>query len=220
MSTQLNSIDCRDDLATLLPSSKETNLIYQINGIEPEDVEKFNKIHEKRQVQKKIQFLKKRNVSLRFFSFGNQQFYQNLLLVDDGLPQLLAEILKTSYWTSIFSCKEIISKIVKRNPMKYPVGTSNFYQIKFTKFLRLLALGIKPTKDWYDSNEKFIGCRILQKDGKTLTFYKTDQQKLDEYLFGSTRFRYPSNDYQDIMIVYQEDDLFKIKLNLQIQIQS
>lgn len=202
---------------TLLNASEATNLIYKVEGINDEDMENFNKIEGKNKLKVRMNYLKEKHASLIFSSYANQKFHDNLQLIDDGLPFLVAEILKTFFLTFKSPCKEILSKVAEQNPIGYPERTPNFYEIKFARFLRSVALGLKPSVEWDDSDEATGGYIVVKKSGEIIAFYIYNRKKFSEYLLNSTKLERASISRHHYMKIYKEDGIFKIKLNLQIR---
>jgi hypothetical protein len=111
-------------MPTLLNATGATNFIFEVqsqNILTKEDIDNSNNI---KNFYDKFTYFSKQQIKLSFSHISRQNFYDNLILIDSQLPQILACILEDHY-----SSKKVnkISDLVARLTEKNPLGFTNKY---------------------------------------------------------------------------------------------
>ena len=207
--------------STLLNASKATNFVYQIDDISLTDIEieEINSINTKSKIQDQVRTILAKGGRFIFKSIDNQTFYNNLVLIDSCLPQILSHILFDFFSTKRKTVKDLINFIANQNPIHYDTSGSHlFYQYKIKSLLTDVALGMTPSSIWdgkYDANGGYL---VVKEDGDVLCYHIYDKNLFEEYLFNNTRLESPSTTrYKYAKIEKQADNTLLFKLNLQIR---
>jgi hypothetical protein len=206
--------------ATLLNAGKTTNFIYQLNGFKGnvQSIKAINEIDTKSKIKDRLEALKKVGVQLKFTTLQQDVFKNNLVLIDSLLPNILAETLKTFFTTSLSSTKDLTVNINKNNPLNYDNQFAHtFYEYKIKRFLTDVALGMTPSKVWTGVYDATGGYLVVKENGDVLCYHIYNRNQFEDYLFNNTKFETASSTRHEFGKVYQEDDNFYFKLNLQIR---
>jgi len=205
---------------SLLNASKSTNLIFELGGLSTNDISIINSINGGGKIIKRCEYIKKKASNIQFVDFCNPIFKQNLEGIDDGLPDIIAACVKAHYFENCKTSKEAIDYLQRINPRKY--STTGFYETKYKRFLRSVALGMEPATAWDDIDDATGGYIIAKPDGKLVAFFLYDRKLFDTYLYTSTFFERGSTGKHHFMQVYKCKHTNKVllKLNLQIRFKS
>ena len=149
----------------------------------------------------------------------SSQFSENIQFIDSNMPDILALALKISYESNSSNggktIKSVINKLKKLNPLKY--SNTNMYEYKMKKFLCACALGMTPEKNWEGEEDANGGYIVVKQDGSVVCYHLYNRMEFEQYLYDYTCFDTPSTSRYDYMQIYNENSVYKIKLNLQIR---
>ena len=200
---------------TLLNASEATNFVYEISGIDDNQMNEINTINTSKKIVDRINRIKELGGTLSYSHTANFIFSTNLMMVDSLMEQILAEMLLYFYQSKTNSCREIINYIEKVNPLNYP--RPSLYTYKFKKFLSAKALGMNPSKEWGGLDDANGGYLAVKSDGEVLAYFLYDRNKFEQYLLDNTHFEKGSTSKHNFASVYKENDKYYINLNLQIR---
>jgi len=206
--------------ATLLNAGKTTNFIYQVLDFKPtkNEIEYINKIDSKSKIKDRIEVIKSKGGYLKFVSLEQDIFKNNLVLIDSLLPNIVAEILNTFFTTSLSSTKDLIENINKNNPINYDTQFAHtFYEYKMKRFLTDVALGMTPSKVWTGVYDATGGYLIVKENGDVLCYHIYNRNQFEDYLFANTKLETASSTRHEFGKIYEFDEHFYFKLNLQIR---
>jgi hypothetical protein len=145
-------------------------------------------------------------------------FYRNLILIDDSMPIIVANLLLNAY--SGENNKSIIKlheKMTMDNPCGYELqNVGEIYERKIKNFLTDITLGLKASEDWKKDNTP-NGFLVVTKNGEVLSYYLLDRKTFEDCLFTQTKLDVPSRTRHDYGTVYQEEGNYYIKLCLQVR---
>jgi adenine/guanine phosphoribosyltransferase-like PRPP-binding protein len=134
------------------------------------------------------------------------------------MPNLLAEIVKTFYSSSLSAIKDLTEFIHKSNPLNYDNQFAHtFYEYKIKKILTDIALGMTPAKVWsgiYDATGGFL---IVKENGDVLCYHIYNRNQFEDYLFQNTKLETASSTRHEFGKIYIENGKVYFKLNLQIR---
>lgn len=200
---------------TLLNASEATNFVYEITGINDQDMDTINAINSKAKIVERIKAIYDVGGSLKFYKTHNYVFYGNLMMIDSNMEDILAELLLYSYTENVVDCKQIIDHLEKINPLNYP--RKGMYIYKFKQFLCAKALGMNPSKEWSGEDDANGGYIVVKSNGEVLAYHLYNRDKFKEYLFDSTKLERGSTSRHKYAQIYKENGKFYINLNLQIR---
>lgn len=193
--------------ATVFNASHSTNLTYKItgNGKPPT----FKRVSA---VKTNIKELSNAGFKLKFEKFDNPTFEKSLKNIDSNLPQYLAEVLLAYTHSSTTNMKSICEIAFPESD-----NDSELKIQKIKKFLSAASMGLKAATVWSGYPEDFGGMLLVKRDGDVLFYYLYNMKKFEEYLFNNLRFETPSASKHGFGQVFEENNKYFIKLNLQIR---
>ena len=196
---------------TLLNSSQATNFIYSVD-ISEQQMQEINKIETRQKIRDRVLYLKNRNIPIKFEHIENNSFYQNMRLIDLFLPNILAEMVLNFYSGNARKIKDLASLISNQNNF----FSKNELEFKVKSFLLSIGLGMVPAKQWdgFYNADSYI---VVKNNGEIGCFDILNKKILANYLYDSTKFDTPSSSRHDFGYIYQNNNNFYIKLNLQIR---
>ena len=206
--------------ATLLNAGKTTNFIYQISGFKPtsKEIKAINEIDTKSKIKDRIEAIKNADGKLKFTTLEQDIFKNNLVLIDSLLPNIVAEIIKTFFTTTLSSTKDLTESINKANPLDYDTQFAHtFYEYKIKRFLTDVALGMTPSKVWNGIYDATGGYLIVKENGDVLCYHIYNRNQFEDYLFANTKLETASSTRHEFGKLYEENGQFYFKLNLQIR---
>jgi len=206
--------------ATLLNAGKTTNFIYQVLGFKPtvKEIKAINEIDTKSKIKDRIEEMKKAGGKLKFSTLEQDVFKNNLVLIDSLLPNIIAEIIKTFFTTTLSSIKDLTESINKSNPLNYDTQFAHtFYDYKIKRFLTDVALGMTPSKVWTGIYDATGGYLIVKENGEILCYHIYNRNQFEDYLFTNTKLETASSSRHKFGKLYEDNGQFYFKLNLQIR---
>ena len=206
--------------ATLLNAGKTTNFIYEITDFtgNPADVKKINSIDSRSKIKDRIEEIKRLGGSFKFESLEQDIFKNNLVLIDSLLPDILSEIVKQFFSSSLSTLDALTSRISSSNPLNYDTQFSHsFYEYKIKRFLTDVALGMMPSKVWGGLYDATGGYLIVKEDGEILCYHIYNRNQFEDYLFQNTKLETASSTRHDFGQIFEKDGKLYFKLNLQIR---
>lgn len=206
--------------ATLLNAGKTTNFIYQVLDYKPtsKEIQTINGIDTKSKIKDRIEAIKNAGGNLKFSTLEQDVFKNNLVLIDSLLPNIVAEIIKTFFTSTLSSTKDLIKSINNSNPINYDTQFAHtFYEYKIKRFLTDVALGMTPSKVWSGIYDATGGYLIVKENGEVLCYHIYNRNQFEDYLFANTKLETASSSRHDFGKLYEVNGQFFFKLNLQIR---
>ena len=200
---------------TLLNASGATNVIFRLAGFDDAKMQMVNAISTSAKMIDKAQAILHNSTSINFIAFQSEVFFENLQLIDSGLPKIVADALLLHYFYGCKTTEEMLGKI--KDLPQYKSSRSDFCTIKYKRFLRACALGMMPSVPWNDVEEASGGYVIVLPNGELIAFYIYNRALFDQYLVQNTKFERASTSRHKYMSVFKDGSEFFIKLNLQIR---
>ena len=78
-------------------------------------------------------------------------------------------------------------------------------------------MGFKAGTLWSGYPQDFGGMLLVKRDGNVLFYYLYNMKKFEEYLFNNLRFETPSASRHEFGQVYELNNHYFLKLNLQLR---
>ena len=202
--------------SSLINANKDgTNFIYKIKGISAEQVATFNSFDK---FKKKFAYLKSIGATISYQKTANKVLHNNLTLLDLGIERIIADSLIYYYSGDGRSIAEIIERISTADPLEIASNTDQpMYAYKIKQFLLAFALGVTCSTPWYGNFNANGGYIIVKEDGDIICYHFFDRNDLEDYLFCNTRFETPSTSRHLFGDIYQENNEYLLKLNLQVR---
>ena len=202
--------------ATLLNASSNTDFRYIVKGLSENDIEEINNINTRTKLLDRLKYMK--NTQERFDKVISNTMNQNLQMIDSKLPEILADLLITSYKTSEKKIENLVHYVSKNNALNYDGNTELYYKKKIGDFLLAITLGMMPGKIWNGEYDVTGGIILVENDGKILVldaiYYK---EYLVKYLIKNTKLESPSSSRYKMFDIYPDKGEEYFNLNLQIR---
>lgn len=199
----------------LLNTSAENTFKLNLKSSNSIFLEEVNRIED---FSDKIKFLESENIKISFNNYSNSIFYNNLLLIDTSLPQIIAEMALISHINQKVKLKEVVSDLKRKNPLKFDYSKGHgFYEYKIKKLLTEIALGMTDTIPWKGEYSDEIGYVITESEQKIICSHIYYKNLFQDYLFNNTKFETGSTGKHKFGKIYEKDGEFFFNLNLQIR---
>jgi len=206
--------------ATLLNAGKTTNFIYEVLSYRPttNEIEGINEINTKSKIKDRLEAIKNAGGILNFTTLEHNVFKNNLVLIDSLLPNIIAEIIKTFFTSTLNSIKDLTESLNKLNPLSFDTRFAHtFYDYKVKRFLTDVALGMTPSKVWTGIYDATGGYLVVKENGDVLCYHIYNRNKFEDYLFANTKLETASSSRHEFGKLYEDNGRLYFKLNLQIR---
>jgi hypothetical protein len=206
--------------STLLNAGKTTNFIYKINGLQltQNEIEQINSIASKSKIMDRIAQIQNKGGKLEFMKTERQIFYNNLVLIDSLLPEILSQIVFDFYTSEYSHLNDLVDKTRETNPLSFDIQNDHkFYEYKMKRFLTDVALGMMPSIVWTGQYDATGGYLIVKENGDVLCYHIYNRNEFEDYLLNNTKLDTASSTRHGFGSIYEEDDELFFNLNLQIR---
>lgn len=204
--------------ATLLNASNNTNFRYKVDGLNDNDVSIINSIQTRTKLIDRLDYINSKETFIEFDTVPSNILNQNLQMIDSRLPEILADLLLTSYETGIKHIEKLIEIIADKNIINYSGNTYQFYKKKIGDFLLNITLGLMPGELWNGEYTVTGGILLVENNGDILVldaiYYK---EYLVRYLIRNTKLDSPSSNRYKMFDIYDKNGNKYFNLNLQIR---
>lgn len=197
--------------STLINASGATNFIFEILD-ESMQVPKNPPTLFNDSIRDSINNLLKSKYRIIFSKVESEVFNRNLSLIDSNLSKHLAKML-LSYYSGV------ATKFVDLMYGEFPISDKQNEQPthKIKEFMTTMASGMMPSKVWDGAITSLGGLLLVRRDGDVLFYYLYNLKEFQEYLVKNTKFETGSRRRHKFGYIYQENNRYFIKLNLQIR---
>lgn len=199
--------------STLLNASKRTNFIYKVHNFNG-TFDEINSIGGSRKMRDRLQAIIEAGGVLEFSCIESTVFTRNMRVIDSIMPNILAGMLVDYY-----SGKGVtMTRLCALSGAKglYGLGVAEIgYKLK--SFLRAVALGMVPSREWNTRLSAYGGYIIVRNDGMLLCYHLYNDDDFRDYLFNNTKLDTPSTSRHDFGYLYEDDGELFLKLNLQVR---
>lgn len=175
---------------TLFNASGATNFRFKVFGMNDALAKKINAIGGGDKIIRRLEMIK----DIEFDSVcdskrSKDRFAKNLRLITENMDKILGEMLKLFYVERINDCAELATRLEEDDPLK--IGTKNFYRINIKRFLRAVALGLRPASEWNGRNEAEGGCIVVKKNSEITLYPLNNYDDFETYLLNDTKLDTP-----------------------------
>lgn len=200
--------------ATILNASNLTNFIYEVEGLNKENIKEINRITTSKSNTKLRDGLKRifeLGGTIKYSDIQCENFKYNLQMIDSNMPEYLGNVLLDFYKNSKSSLRELF---LENNSFK----DKDFALKKLSDFLEGISFGFFPKEKWNGINEVNGGLIIVKSDGKVvvldLIYF---QQEVLKYLMEETKLDTPSSTRYKMLQLFEKKGKIFFTLNLQIR---
>lgn len=206
--------------STLFNSSQGSNFIYKLTGnqLSDEEIIVINNISTKSKIQDRVKAILNKGAQLSFVKTEGGKFYNNLILIDSFLPQIIASIIVNFNSTSESKLSDLVKSIEIQNPLNYDTSHNHdYYSYKVKRLLTDIALGMLPTQVWTGKLDTTGGYLVVKENGEILCYHIYNRNEFEDYLFSNVKIINPSSKRLGFGSIYKENGEIFIKLNPQIR---
>ena len=200
---------------TLINATGATNFIYEVEGLDDEQIDSINAIDTKTKIRDRMNRIFSEASSVKFVKVNSDTFANNLMLIDSRLHEIVAESLVVHYRDGFGKCREVVNALEETNPLGFPA--SGFYEYKFKELLCCAALGMTPATVWDGHDEANGGYIVVTSAGNVLAYHIYNRDFFKEYLMNNTKYERGSTTRHGFASLYKENGKTYLKLNLQIR---
>lgn len=186
---------------TLLNATKLTNFRYRLSRpLTTNQVDRINSMLDNKghaDIQSRVRAIISAGSSLEFDSInpnkkGEYLFYENLILIDSSLPEIIARLLVMSYTENTRLLDELTEKMSVENPLNFPMrANKKYYEAKVKRFVTDVALGMLPSQPW-EATHQSSGVLVVTETGEIDCYHVIYKSSLDDYLYHDLKFETPS----------------------------
>ncbi|MDY0135991.1 MAG: HpaII family restriction endonuclease [Thiomicrospira sp.] len=212
------------DSSTIINASGKTNFVFCIENLENLTEVEINRINSlvdargRTDIKTRVKELNRLGCILKYDNMDDNNFKQNLIMIDSLFPNIIGEVLKIYYIGKATTLSEIMEIVSNQNPCSYDItGEHPFYEYKMKNYITDAALGMTPGAKWtgkYDANGGYI---IVKEDGELVCYHIYNRNEFQDYLIKNTKLETPSSSRHGFGSIYQEEGRFYFKLNLQVR---
>ena len=218
---QISGFSIKSELGhapTLLNASDATNFVYRVTGLSDSDIDNINAIDTHRKIMDRIDEIRRKTATFEYVGLANDTFFGNLMHIDSMMDQILAEMVKISYFENKLDMIQLVDELERGNFLDFP--RKGIYRYKIKKFLSSIALGMMPSVEWNGRDEANGGYIVATETGDVLAFHIYNRDDFEDYLLKNTKLERASSkrhNYCNVFKFEDEPDECYIKLNLQIR---
>ncbi|PIT87476.1 MAG: HpaII family restriction endonuclease [Candidatus Magasanikbacteria bacterium CG10_big_fil_rev_8_21_14_0_10_40_10] len=203
--------------STLLNPGKTTNFIFEITNFNGK-IADVNKIKTHAQIRDRVKYITEHGGKFNFIDVSNEQFSQNMKMIEIALPELIARMLLHFFSTGDRTLAELTNMLATNEEMMKKYGLSpSVYEYKIKNFLDAVALGMVPSKEWDGFSQAHGGYIVVKENGDVVCYHLYNRDEFRSYLYENTKFDAPSTTRYEYGKLYKENDKLFFKLNLQIR---
>lgn len=205
--------------ASLVNASEATNFIYQVYGITDEQMEHFNAIDTRYKMIDRANYLKSiEGASVEFVRPLRDLCHENLLLVSNDMPEILAAAMYNFYFEGVSVFSDAVAKLASENPLQYR-NAAVIYEKRLKDFLYDCFSGLNPGRPWNGSHDVSGGYIVVKGDGEVLAYHTYIQEAFRQFLLDHCRFDKGSTTKHKYGTIYKENGNYYLRLNLQVRFQ-
>ena len=208
--------------STLLNASSHTLFDYKITGLSESDKTRINSISGNRCVQKKVSEIEalhnSRGANILNGEIRSDIFKHNLTLLDDALPDVIANLIYNGYKHKKTRLGELLPFVIRDNIRNYQFeDNETVYSQKIKRLLVASALGMKPGSIWNGQYDASGGYLVVLDSGDIISYHIYDKEDFEDYLFLHTRLDTPDPKRYHSGEITSSGDISYMQLGLQIR---
>lgn len=205
---------------TLLNASSLTVFIYEVTGLNEQEIEEINK----NKIGQFIHAIRKANGQIIWHGM-NEQYRKNLMFIDTSMPLIIADVLLNHFSACHLSKTQKLRTV--RRATEYTakcdplcVQDNRLYEYKVQKLLEATALGMIPSEPWNGIEDANGGFIIVKPEGEIVTFHIYNRNAFMNYLYNNTYFEHPDSNRYNIGKIYKKGDKYFFGLPLNIRYEA
>jgi len=204
---------------TLLNAGKSTTkIIYSTSTkLSDEHIHSLNAIDAKGAIRLRIEAMSEHSPVI-FSRFDHDVFNRNLLLLDKGMPELLAAMTLAYYAGKGSKLKELTDVMATNDVMELDQQDNEvLYEYKVKHLISEITTGMTPGTIWNGTSSVSGGTIVVNSSAEVLCLESETRDLFRDYLFKHLKFDTPSIDRHDFGHIYNNEGILEIALCVQIR---
>lgn len=157
---------------------------------------------------------------LDFEGAKSETFDRNLRMIDSGLPDIVAELLRLYFGGRGGTISELTSKLIEEDPHAIGTRAASHYRYKIMSLLEASALGMTPGTEWNGKLSADGGLIVVKPSGTLACLPASRRDDFREYLFANTKLDRPYMTRHGYGRLIRSGAMATLLLNLQIRFTS
>lgn len=217
--------------SSLINASKANDTIFEVIGCTDALMDDINHLESDSWIiDRTKRLLGDSNVSLKFDRYGSKTFYDNLRLIADNEPDVVAYALLYSNGEpedggrSNRSMDCVITSLVTKDPLNVGADIAQlYYQKRMKDLLFEFACGMQSDTPWKTDTKIQGGYIFVTKEGDVMAYYASDQDSYKNWLITGTKFDMPSTKRHKTVngpccgYIHKENGKYYYTLSLQVK---
>lgn len=209
---------------TLFNAGSSSQYLFKLSGCDDIKMNEFNKISDEkggRGWSLCREYLFSHSVEMEFARTQYQVYHDNLLLVRESMPKIMAWCVYDRLIRSNgeHGVKETVERMAAVNPAH--VGNPDVYYEKAIKdFLMAGFTGMTAGIKWDGKEQVNGGYIVVMDDGDVICYHSSDREAFRDYLYRNTYFEYVSADKYNWSRIIKIDGEYYLPLNVSIRFYS
>ncbi len=205
---------------TLFNAGSSSQYLYRLSGCNDVMMNEFNAITENggRGWSKCKKYLADHAISMEFARTQNPIYNDNLFLVRESMPKIMAWCVKDRLIDSAghFEVMETTERMIAANPLGVP-GANVYYEKAIKDFLMAGFTGMTAGKVWDGKEQVNGGYIVVPDDGDVICYHSNDRESFRDYLYRNTHFEYVSADKYAWSRIIKIDGVYYLPLNISVR---
>ena len=217
--------------SSLINASKANDAIFEVEGCTDALMDEVNNIESGSWIIDRTKRLRNDDsVLLKFDRYGSKTFYDNLRLIADSEPEVVAYALLYSNGDPITdggsnrAIEKVIASLVAKNPMNVGAEIAPlYYQKRMKDLLFEFACGMQSDTPWNADTKIQGGYIFVTKEGDVMAYYASNQDSYKNWLVTGTKFDMPSTKRHQVVngpccgYIHKENGKYYYTLSLQVK---
>lgn len=154
---------------------------------------------------------------LDFVDAKSTTFDRNLRMIDSGLPEVVAGLLRLYFGGHGDTISELAAALTEEDPHAIGTRATSHYRYKIMSLLEASALGMTPGMEWNGKLSADGGLIVVKPSGTLACIPTSRRDDFREYLFANTRLDGPDMTRHGYGHLVRSDAIATVQLNLQIR---
>ncbi|MDX8377610.1 MAG: HpaII family restriction endonuclease [Mariprofundales bacterium] len=200
---------------TLLNASGNTNFIFEIIGLESNQIDNINSINTRTKLKDRIKKIHALGGHFKFNKIETESMQYNLAMVDSLIPEIISTMLLEFFLNRTNAINANLKNIFN-NGKTFNTDLISL-QVKIKRLLVSILLGFFAGTKW-DGNYISNGTIVVKKNGEQVGFHIVDKKSLEDYLFENIKFDTPSTTrHRYGSLILENNGNIYFKLNMQLR---
>lgn len=205
---------------TLFNAGTSSQMLYEVSPCDDLVMMEFNGLisNGKREWGKCKEYVANNNIDLKFVRPMFETYQDNLTLVTESMPDILAWCFKDTMmgFNKDNRIKETVERLALENPLK-KTNPDVFYKKNMKDFLMAGFTGMTAGKPWNGEEQVNGGYIVVMDNGDVLCYHSSDREAFRDYLYNNTYLEYVSSKKYNWSYIIKEWDKYYLPINASVR---